>query len=151
MVVEAFVSSVNQSIESGVEEIRVRVSEPLNDGFLNFAIGSEMATCRVLLQRPEEMNIIWFEIRAVGRVFQNIPSETLFQITCNRSRMRSGVVVLQQDTFSEQSRSFPAKCFAQPGQRDTITGSIHGRSMRMEINQQQTLMGPKYCGHNFLC
>ncbi|GBM69220.1 hypothetical protein AVEN_210441-1 [Araneus ventricosus] len=70
MVVEAFVSSVNQSIETGIEKIRVQVAEPLNDGFLNFGIGSEVATCRVLFQRSEDMKITWCEIRAVGRVFQ---------------------------------------------------------------------------------
>ncbi|GBN72379.1 hypothetical protein AVEN_149271-1 [Araneus ventricosus] len=95
MVFEAFVPSVNQSIETGIEEIRVQVAEPLNDGFLHFGIGSEMATFQVLLQRSEEMKITWYEIRAVGRVFRNNPSETLFQITCNRGRMRSGVVVQQ--------------------------------------------------------
>ncbi|GBN82727.1 hypothetical protein AVEN_228418-1 [Araneus ventricosus] len=61
MVVEAFMPSVNQSIEMGIEEIRVQVAEPLNDGFLNFGIGYEMATC----QRSEEMKITWCEIRAV--------------------------------------------------------------------------------------
>ncbi|GBM40760.1 hypothetical protein AVEN_157904-1 [Araneus ventricosus] len=43
MVVEAFVSSVNQAIETGIEEIRVQDTEPLNDGFLNIGISSEMA------------------------------------------------------------------------------------------------------------
>ncbi|GBM00904.1 hypothetical protein AVEN_151366-1 [Araneus ventricosus] len=38
------------------------------------------------------MKIIWCEIRDVGKVFQNFPSETLFQITCNRGRTRSSVV-----------------------------------------------------------
>ncbi|GBM11463.1 hypothetical protein AVEN_240613-1 [Araneus ventricosus] len=55
MVVEAFVSLVNQSIETAIEEIRLQVAEPLNDDFLNFSIGSQMATCQVLLQRSEEM------------------------------------------------------------------------------------------------
>ncbi|GBM49987.1 hypothetical protein AVEN_210096-1 [Araneus ventricosus] len=62
MVVEAFLPSVNQSIEIGVEEIRVQVAEPLNDDFLNFGIGSEMAACLMLLQRSEEMKITWCEI-----------------------------------------------------------------------------------------
>ncbi|GBO22242.1 hypothetical protein AVEN_121008-1 [Araneus ventricosus] len=65
MVVEAFVSSVNQSIETAVEEIRVQVAEPFNDGFLNFGIGFEMVTCQVPLQWSEEMKIAWCEIRAV--------------------------------------------------------------------------------------
>ncbi|GBN19574.1 hypothetical protein AVEN_35373-1 [Araneus ventricosus] len=65
MVVEAFVSSLNRSIETAVEEIRVRVEEPLNDVFLNFGIGLEMATCQVPLQWSEEMKIAWCEIRAV--------------------------------------------------------------------------------------
>ncbi|GBN40913.1 hypothetical protein AVEN_64921-1, partial [Araneus ventricosus] len=46
MVAEAFVPSVNQSIETGMEEIRVQIAETLNDGFLNFGIGSEMASCQ---------------------------------------------------------------------------------------------------------
>ncbi|GBN33566.1 hypothetical protein AVEN_218046-1 [Araneus ventricosus] len=70
MVVEAFVPSVHQSIETGLNEIRIQVSEPLNDGFLNFGIGFEMATCQVLLQRSEDMKITWCEIRALGKVFQ---------------------------------------------------------------------------------
>ncbi|GBL90594.1 hypothetical protein AVEN_179494-1 [Araneus ventricosus] len=68
MAFEAFVSSVNHSIEIGIEEIRVQVAEPLKDGFLNSGIGSEMATCQELLQ-SEEMKITWCEIRDVGRVF----------------------------------------------------------------------------------
>ncbi|GBN14458.1 hypothetical protein AVEN_170066-1 [Araneus ventricosus] len=63
MVVEAFVPSVNQSIETGVEEIRLQVAEPINEGFLNFGISS------VLLKRSEEMKITRCEIRALGRVF----------------------------------------------------------------------------------
>ncbi|GBM72030.1 hypothetical protein AVEN_89787-1 [Araneus ventricosus] len=59
MVVEAFGPSVHQFIENGIEEIRVQVAEPLNDGFLDFGIGSEMATCKLLLQQSEEMKITW--------------------------------------------------------------------------------------------
>ncbi|GBM93865.1 hypothetical protein AVEN_49234-1 [Araneus ventricosus] len=87
MVAEAFVPSANQSIETGIEEIGVKVAEPLNEGFLNFSIGSEMTTYWVLLKRFEEMKISWCGIRTVGRVFQYIPSETLYQITCNRGRV----------------------------------------------------------------
>ncbi|GBM03043.1 hypothetical protein AVEN_14555-1 [Araneus ventricosus] len=64
--------------------------------------------------------------------------------------MRSGVVVQQRDTFREQSRSFPANYLVQMVQRGTITGSIQGRSPRMEINQKQALVLPKDCGHNFI-
>ncbi|GBM09584.1 hypothetical protein AVEN_29435-1 [Araneus ventricosus] len=67
MIVGVFLRSVNQSIETGIEEIRVQVAEPLIDGFLNFGIGSEMATCRVLLQWSEDTKITWCEIRTVGR------------------------------------------------------------------------------------
>ncbi|GBO18378.1 hypothetical protein AVEN_210149-1 [Araneus ventricosus] len=105
MVVEAFGPSVNQPIETGIEEIRVLVAESLYDGFLNFGIGSEVATCQVLFQRSEDMKITYYEFRDVGRMFQNILSAKLFQITSNRGRMRSGVVMQQQDTFREQSRS----------------------------------------------
>ncbi|GBO31852.1 hypothetical protein AVEN_113709-1 [Araneus ventricosus] len=69
MIVRAFVPSVNQSIETGREEISVQIAEQLNDGFLDFGIGSGMVACQVLLQRSEEMKIIRCEIRAVGRVF----------------------------------------------------------------------------------
>ncbi|GBM00950.1 hypothetical protein AVEN_151402-1 [Araneus ventricosus] len=69
MVVEAFVPSLNESIETVLKENRVEVAEPLNDGFLNFSIGSEMATFQVLLQGSKEMKITWCEIRVVGRVF----------------------------------------------------------------------------------
>ncbi|GBL72479.1 hypothetical protein AVEN_115394-1 [Araneus ventricosus] len=147
MVVEAFVPSVNQSIETGIEEIRVQIAEPLNDGFLNFGIGFEI---QVLYQRSEDMKITWCEIRAVGMLFQNIPSETLFEIMCNRGRMQSGFVVQRQDTFREQSRSFPAHCLVQQGQCGTITGSLNGRSTHVEINWHQTLVVPEDCGHNFL-
>ncbi|GBM10373.1 hypothetical protein AVEN_169663-1 [Araneus ventricosus] len=109
-----------------------------------------MATCQVLLQRSEEMEIIWCEIQAVEIVCQNISSKALFQIPYNQGSMRSGVVVQQQDTFREQSRSFPAKCLVKLVQHGTITGSIHGRSTHMGNNQQQTLVVPKDCGHNFL-
>ncbi|GBO44343.1 hypothetical protein AVEN_140181-1 [Araneus ventricosus] len=42
---------VHQFIETGIEEIWVQVSETLNSVFLEFSIGSEMATCQVLLQQ----------------------------------------------------------------------------------------------------
>ncbi|GBL80981.1 hypothetical protein AVEN_83074-1 [Araneus ventricosus] len=48
----------------------VQVTELLNDGFLDFGIGSEMATCRVLIQQSEELKISCCETPAVGRVFQ---------------------------------------------------------------------------------
>ncbi|GBL92436.1 hypothetical protein AVEN_174719-1 [Araneus ventricosus] len=44
MVVEEFVSSIKQSIQTGIEEFRVQVEELLNDDFLNFGLESEMAT-----------------------------------------------------------------------------------------------------------
>ncbi|GBM23589.1 hypothetical protein AVEN_196661-1 [Araneus ventricosus] len=47
MVAEASVPWVNQSIETGIDEIRVQIAETLNDGFLNFGIVSEMVTCQV--------------------------------------------------------------------------------------------------------
>ncbi|GBN85579.1 hypothetical protein AVEN_138052-1 [Araneus ventricosus] len=93
------------------------------------------------------MEITRCEIRAVGRLFQKFPSESLFHISCNLGHMWSGIVVPQQDTFREQSWLFSAKYPVQPV---TITVSIHGHSTRMEINQQETLVIPKYCGHNFL-
>ncbi|GBL96698.1 hypothetical protein AVEN_111839-1 [Araneus ventricosus] len=68
MFVEVFVPSVNQSIETGLEGIRVQVAEPLNDYILNFGIGSEMAICQVLLQWSEEIKITWCDIRAVVEV-----------------------------------------------------------------------------------
>ncbi|GBN92574.1 hypothetical protein AVEN_39370-1 [Araneus ventricosus] len=46
MTVEAFVPSVNHSIENGIEEIRVQVAVILNDGFLIFKTSSKMATCQ---------------------------------------------------------------------------------------------------------
>ncbi|GBN22549.1 hypothetical protein AVEN_268179-1 [Araneus ventricosus] len=52
MVIEAFVPSVNQYIETGMEGIRFEVAEPFNDGFLSFGIGSEMETLEVLFQGP---------------------------------------------------------------------------------------------------
>ncbi|GBN40944.1 hypothetical protein AVEN_94326-1, partial [Araneus ventricosus] len=70
MVVEAFGPSVHQFIEDGIEEIRVQIAEPLNDCFLDFGIGSEMAKCQVLLQQSEQLKITWCEIPAVRRVFQ---------------------------------------------------------------------------------
>ncbi|GBL85614.1 hypothetical protein AVEN_193084-1 [Araneus ventricosus] len=65
MIVESIVSSVNQSLEIGIEEIRVQFAEPLDDVFLNLGIGSEMATYQVLLQGSDEMKIPWCEIRDV--------------------------------------------------------------------------------------
>ncbi|GBL78266.1 hypothetical protein AVEN_42814-1 [Araneus ventricosus] len=64
MVVETFESSVHQFIETGREEIRVQVVEPLNDAFLDIGIGSEMAKCQVLLQESEEMKITWCKNRS---------------------------------------------------------------------------------------
>ncbi|GBM07632.1 hypothetical protein AVEN_228137-1 [Araneus ventricosus] len=123
-VVESFVPSINQYIETGTQEIMVKIVELLSDSFLNFEICSEIAICQALLQLSEEMKIIWCEIWAVRRIFQNIPPETLFQITYNRGYMCS-VVVVQQGTFREYSRSFPAKFLAQPVHRGKITDSIH--------------------------
>ncbi|GBM35289.1 hypothetical protein AVEN_38156-1 [Araneus ventricosus] len=62
-----FVPSVNQSIETGIEEIRVQVAELRKDGFRNFDIGSEMVTCQVLLQRSEGMKITWCKVLGCGR------------------------------------------------------------------------------------
>ncbi|GBO25829.1 hypothetical protein AVEN_266167-1 [Araneus ventricosus] len=70
MVVEAYMPSVHQNIETGIEETRVQIVETLNDGFLNFGVGSEMATYQVLLKWSEDMKITRCEIRAIGRLFQ---------------------------------------------------------------------------------
>ncbi|GBO04224.1 hypothetical protein AVEN_216033-1 [Araneus ventricosus] len=85
MVVEAYVPSANQFIETGIEEIRIQVAEPLNDGFLNFGIGSEMATFQVLLQLSEEMKSLEEDI-------------VLF-----RSHLRGS---------REEAQQIDAKCFA---------------------------------------
>ncbi|GBM24013.1 hypothetical protein AVEN_274423-1, partial [Araneus ventricosus] len=55
MFVEAFVPFVNQSIETGKEEMRVQVEEQRNDDFLHFGIGSEMATYQV---PPHENHLV---------------------------------------------------------------------------------------------
>ncbi|GBN36279.1 hypothetical protein AVEN_146978-1 [Araneus ventricosus] len=65
---EAFMPSVHQSVETCIEELRFQVTEPFNDGFLNFGIGSGMAACQVLLQRSEDMNITQCEVGAVRKV-----------------------------------------------------------------------------------
>ncbi|GBM52141.1 hypothetical protein AVEN_189329-1 [Araneus ventricosus] len=70
MVVEAFAPLLNQSMETGIKEIKVQIAEPLNDRFLNFGNGSEKATCQVLLQLSEEMKITRCKIRPLGGVFQ---------------------------------------------------------------------------------
>ncbi|GBN24045.1 hypothetical protein AVEN_265365-1 [Araneus ventricosus] len=52
---------------TGIIKIRTQVSDSLNDDFLDFFIGSEMATCQVLLQQSEEMKITWCENRSRNR------------------------------------------------------------------------------------
>ncbi|GBM22224.1 hypothetical protein AVEN_273414-1 [Araneus ventricosus] len=70
MVVETFVPSVHQRIETGTGELSIKVVEPRQDGLLRFGIDSEMLTSQVLLQRSKEMKVTWCEVRVVGRVFQ---------------------------------------------------------------------------------
>ncbi|GBN25654.1 hypothetical protein AVEN_66151-1 [Araneus ventricosus] len=105
-----------------------------------------MATCQPPKVKREETHLV----RDPGcrEMFQYIPS--LYQITCNRGRIRSDIGMQQRDTFREQSRSFPANCLVKPSQRGTISGCIHVHSTRMEINQQHTLVIPKDCDRNFL-
>lgn len=73
-----FVPSRKLSVESGVEAIRILVAEPINDGILNFGIGLETLPFQVILQRPEEMGIPSCEIRALDRMLQYVPSETIY-------------------------------------------------------------------------
>ncbi|GBM05188.1 hypothetical protein AVEN_197741-1 [Araneus ventricosus] len=86
--------------------IIVQVAVPSNDGFLNFGIGSEMATCQVFLQRSEEMKITWCEIRAIRIVFQNIPTQTQFEITCNRGLCGSALSRNNRTTFERSAGRF---------------------------------------------
>ncbi|GBM51919.1 hypothetical protein AVEN_1503-1 [Araneus ventricosus] len=51
-------------------ETSVKVMKTSKDGLLNLGIGSEIATCQVLLQCSKEMKITWCEIWAVRRLFQ---------------------------------------------------------------------------------
>ncbi|GBM97440.1 hypothetical protein AVEN_254704-1 [Araneus ventricosus] len=74
MFAEALVPSINQSIETSIEEIRIQDAEPFNDGFLNFGIGSEMATCQVFFNCLKRL------VHDPGCMFHYIPSETLNQI-----------------------------------------------------------------------
>ncbi|GBM12139.1 hypothetical protein AVEN_39476-1 [Araneus ventricosus] len=53
MVIKAFVTSVPQRIETGIEEISVKILDPHQDGLLNFGIGSQMPISQELLQRSE--------------------------------------------------------------------------------------------------
>ncbi|GBM77601.1 hypothetical protein AVEN_165628-1 [Araneus ventricosus] len=129
MAVEAFVPSVNQSFEIGIEEIKVQVVEPLNDGFLNFGIGSEMTACQVLLQLSEEMKITWCEIRAIGRLFRRsalCSSRTSFLHSSNSLHRNPtsfhGITLsydfsykcfLQTERFSYTSHFNPRPCIRQ--------------------------------------
>ncbi|GBM92898.1 hypothetical protein AVEN_189139-1 [Araneus ventricosus] len=81
MVVEAFVPSLNQSIETAIEEVRIQVVEPLNDGFLNFGRCSErrLGRCsfnslnpaRVRIQVPQKLELIFIhEIRMKSSLCQ---------------------------------------------------------------------------------
>ncbi|GBN89802.1 hypothetical protein AVEN_41699-1 [Araneus ventricosus] len=85
MVDEIFMPSVNQSIETGVEETRVKIAEPLRKGFLNFSMSSEMTTCQVLLQRSEEKKIIWCKIRVVGRLSKTFNLKHFFKSRVNEA------------------------------------------------------------------
>lgn len=79
MVVKTF--AVHQPVETGIEEISVKVEETHQDGLMNFIDSSEMPTSQVLLQWSEDMEITWCGARAVWCFFQNLPFETLYRIT----------------------------------------------------------------------
>ncbi|GBM92208.1 hypothetical protein AVEN_58229-1 [Araneus ventricosus] len=82
MPVEASVPSVNQFIETNIDDIRVKVAESLNNGFLKFGIGPEMATYQVLLQLSEEIKITSCQIG----LYEGC-SNTFYQKRCTKKRV----------------------------------------------------------------
>ena len=64
MILEASISSAQQSIEIVVEEIKVQFMELFNSSFPNFLNGFEMEFYKVFLQQSKDMEVIWSEIRA---------------------------------------------------------------------------------------
>ncbi|GBN91442.1 hypothetical protein AVEN_258546-1 [Araneus ventricosus] len=115
MVVVEFVPSVNQFIETSIKEIRVQVAETLNDGFRNFDIVPEMATCLVIIQRSEEMKITWCEIRDVVDVLGRTdlcPSRTSVLPSSNSLHQNPTIfVTLHSITISAGNVFFKRKNF----------------------------------------
>ncbi|GBM36709.1 hypothetical protein AVEN_221971-1 [Araneus ventricosus] len=68
MVVEEFVPSIHQCIETCIEEINAKVVEKRQNDLLNFRLDFEMPTFQVLLQMSEEMKSLglWAIINNAG-------------------------------------------------------------------------------------
>ncbi|GBN90049.1 hypothetical protein AVEN_78394-1 [Araneus ventricosus] len=90
MVVEAFVQSVNQSIETGIEEISVHVTETLHNSFLNFGIDSEMMTCQELLPmvRRDENHLVRERLGELPLNFDHVKNRLELTIYSEDSALR---------------------------------------------------------------
>lgn len=57
MVLKTFVPSVHQTIEVGIEEIRIKSVQSHQGGWRNSSIGFETAATQLLIQTSEEMKV----------------------------------------------------------------------------------------------
>ncbi|KAJ4445737.1 hypothetical protein ANN_12422 [Periplaneta americana] len=73
MLIQTLISTVNQGIDAGIEEICFKYLKLRHDGLLNDHTGVESLTIQVILQRSEEMELTMFQVEAVGRMIQYLP------------------------------------------------------------------------------
>ena len=135
MPIWAFVPLVHLTIKTGIKKSALRLCSH---------VITACWTSASVLNR-------WLNVETERREVQYLPPKSLQKIVSNCGCMRSSIVVQQQDACREQSRVFTVNCLSLLTQRSTISGSIYGCPMSIEINQYYALMVSKNCGHNSLC
>lgn len=76
---QSFCSVCNQATETGVEEIRFLVDEPINDGVLNYSIGFEMSLCQCFFNGLKR----WKTLEAKSMLYGEC-SNTLYRKSCSK-------------------------------------------------------------------
>ena len=79
------------------EEFRSSFFDPRRHSLLNFIIWGEMSPLEIPLEVRKEMEIAWRQVRAVGRMGENLKLQCLQSINRCASSVQSCIVMQQQN------------------------------------------------------
>jgi hypothetical protein len=115
-----------QFFDSTLEEIRRFGREEIVQPILELSVVVEGNSAQIVGERVEEVVIRWGKVRRVGRMWKNLPAESLndhFRHVCS---VWSGVVMLKNHSMSS-TLAFLLDCLLQTAKLLTIAFSSNGQ------------------------
>lgn len=118
-------------------------SKPIIQEVLYLLTGVETLTSQRLFQWSKQMVVTEYEIRVIGRMFENSLLQLLWFRSSHSGVMRPSIVVQEIDSEDQGAPSFGLVVCLNFVQKLTIVLSIHRAPFMKKINDQNLFVVPK--------